>query len=145
MGLLTQMRLFSQSAHYEWVKEKVRPGIFGLTEVLLNPEWSDVSSWSAVGGFVLDPSRVLMFDRLKAMHGPLAEALKLEPSYVPLEFYDSHTVRVTDNIGRTVWNKKRDIVAPFLRKNQYLKYLGMNEIHYYDEDIVGDWENPDAD
>jgi hypothetical protein len=90
---------------------------------------------------------ILVWDTSTALHQTVRDHLRLDKTAVPLMLYGQPRrgidAMVTDNTDNTpLWHNP--MVAEIVRDHPYLRSVfGEVTVSYYDENIVGDWEELD--
>ena len=144
-------RPINESLHGTFENKRMtrRKGLPWMVDVMRNPSLSElgdlnIRKYGMVRAFMVGKD-VLAWNQGDAIHAEAAEGIlgaeakKAIPFVFSVEGREAF-VMVTDFSQRTIWHENRN-TANVIRENPYMKRMfDQLEIGYYNEDIVGDWE-----
>ena len=117
------------------------------TEVFINPDRKELKEllgkWDEIAVILPNNKDFIAFSR-STLHNSVKEQLKLPKDSVTLTAYvwgmKDLDVTVTDNVRNSKWDDNPK-TADFIRNNKYIqRKFKLGEISYYNDAIVGDWE-----
>lgn len=114
-------------------------------EVFVNPSKQEVkqllSGWADFYRAVLDGTKLIAWNEL--LHDTIFDKLKLSKGVIPIvvnPYGNSAYINVTDTSDRTIWHHNPNVANIIRNHPQLKKHYREIEVGYYDQTIVGDWE-----
>jgi len=115
-----------------------------VVEIFKNPNSKEMKESMGradyVRAFLVD-NDVLVWNVFGALHFEIEERFNLGNNAIPIILYpNDNIIEVSDHSKRTIWNHNPKVKNAILNNGWVKSNMSNVQVHYYDEDIEGDWE-----
>jgi hypothetical protein len=144
----------SAAQDYLWVQPSRYPN---PVEIVLNPNTSDLQRLAKDGQIrmmLMGTDKLYIWSPYELLHGEVAGSLKLGNNRIPLMGITTrgsiYNVYVTDNSDETDWHRNPKVRDAILSNKPLMNLVdekfkdSMENVGYYDQDIVGPWHDFEA-
>lgn len=116
-----------------------------IIEVFKNPNSKEMKEVMGKGDYVralLIGNDILVWNVFGALHMDIMKQFNLGKDAIPIILYpNADIIDVSDFSKYTNWDHNPNTKSAILNNNWVKSNMSNVQVHYYDEDIEGDWED----